>query len=90
MTTEIIVPDSIENRFDDNRKLEIVRVALRVGAVALHCVGLPLAELKESSTKSFSSDKVNGLVSRFYSDVDFGSEWREYKKIAKDLTYEEN
>ena len=90
MTTEIIVSDSIKNSSDDNRKLEIVRVALRVGAVALHCVGLPLAELKESPTKSFSSDKVNGLVSRFYSDVDFGSEWREYKKIAKDLTHEEN
>ena len=90
MTTEIIVSDSIKNSSDDNRKLEIVRVALRVGVVALHCVGFPLAELKESPTKSFSSDKVNGLVSRFYSDVDFGSEWREHKKIAKDLTYEEN
>lgn len=84
--TELVVPDSIE----DNQKIEVVRIALRVGAVALHCVGLPLAELKESPTKSFSSDKVNGLVSRFYSDVDFGSEWREYKKIAKDLTHEEN
>ena len=88
--TELVVPDSIENNPDDDQKLEIVRLALRVGAVALHCVGLSLEELKESPTESFSPDKVDEFVSRFHGNVDFGSKWREYKKIAKDLTYEEN
>lgn len=88
--TELVVPDSIENNPDDDRKLEIVRLALRVGAVALHCAGLSLEELKESPTESFSTDKVDELVSRFHGNVDFGSKWREYKKIAKDLTYDEN
>ena len=88
--TELVVPDSIENNPDDDRKLEIVRLALRVGAVALHCAGLSLEELKESPTESFSPDKVDELVSRFHGNVDFGSKWREYKKIAKDLTYDEN
>lgn len=88
--TELVVPDSIENNPDDGQKLEIVRLALRVGAVALHCAGLSLEELKESPTESFSPDKVDELVSRFHGNVDFGSKWREYKKIAKDLTYEEN
>ena len=88
--TELVVPDSIENNPDDDQKLEIVRLALRVGAVALHCVGLSLEELKESPTESFSPDKVDELVSRFHGNVDFGSKWREYKKIAKDLTYDEN
>lgn len=88
--TELVVPDSIENNPDDDQKLEIVRLALCVGAVALHCAGLSLEELKESPTESFSPDKVNELVSRFHGNVDFGSKWREYKKIAKDLTYEEN
>lgn len=87
--TELVVPDSIENNPDDDQKLEIVRLALRVGAVALHCAGLSLEELKESPTESFSPDKVDELVSRFHGSVDFGSKWREYKKIAKDLTYEE-
>lgn len=87
--TELVVPDSIENNSDDDQKLEIVRLALRVGAVALHCAGLSLEELKESPTESFSPDKVDELVSRFHGNVDFGSKWREYKKIAKDLTYEE-
>lgn len=87
--TELVVPDSIENNPDDNQKLEIVRLALRVGAVALHCAGLSLEELKESPTESFSPDKVDELVSRFHGNVDFGSKWREYKKMAKDLTYEE-
>lgn len=87
--TELVVPDSIENNPDDDQKLEIVRLALCVGAVALHCAGLSLEELKESPTESFSPDKVNELVSRFHGNVDFGSKWREYKKIAKDLTYEE-
>lgn len=88
--TELVVPDSIENNPDDNQKLEIVRLALRVGAVALHCAGLSLEELKESPTESFSPDKVDELVSRFHGNVDFGSKWRGYKKIAKDLTYDEN
>lgn len=88
--TELVVPDSIENNPDDNQKLEIVRLALRVGAVALYCAGLSLEELKESPTESFSPDKVDELVSRFHGNVDFGSKWREYKKIAKDLTYDEN
>ena len=87
--TKLVVPDSIENNPDDNQKLEIVRLALRVGAVALHCAGLSLEELKESPTESFSTDKVDELVSRFHGNVDFGSKWREYKKMAKDLTYEE-
>lgn len=88
--TELVVPDSIENNPDDDQKLEIVRLALRVGAVALHCAGLSLEELKESPTESFSPDKVDEFVSRFHGNVDFGSKWREYKKIAKDLTYDEN
>ena len=88
--TELVVPDSIENNPDDDQKLEIVRLALRVGAVALYCAGLSLEELKESPTESFSTDKVDELVSRFHGNVDFGSKWREYKKIAKDLTYEKN
>mgnify|MGYP000862750185 FL=1 len=88
--TELVVPDSIENNSDDDQKLEIVRLALRVGAVALHCAGLSLEELKESPTESFSPGKVDELVSRFHGNVDFGSKWREYKKIAKDLTYDEN
>ena len=88
--TELVVPYSIENNPDDDQKLEIVRLALRVGAVALHCAGLSLEELKESPTESFSPDKVDELVSRFHGNVDFGSKWREYKKIAKDLTYDEN
>ena len=88
--TELVVPDSIENNPDDDQKLEIVRLVLRVGAVALHCAGLSLEELKESPTESFSTDKVDELVSRFHGNVDFGSKWREYKKIAKDLTYDEN
>lgn len=44
--TKLVVPDSIENNPDYNQKLEIVRLALRVGAVALHCTGLPLDELR--------------------------------------------
>ena len=86
--TELVVPDSIENNPDDDQKLEIVRLALRVGAVALHCAGLSLEELKESPTESFSPDKVDELVSRFHGNVDFGSKWREYKKIAKDCVVE--
>ena len=84
--TELVVPDSIE----DNQKIEVVRIALRVGAVALHCAGLSLDELRKSHVEHFSSDKVDEFVSRFHGNVDFGSKWREYKKIAKDLTYEEN
>ena len=84
--TELYVPDS----FEDNQKIEVVRIALRVGAVALHCTGLSLDELRKSPVEHFSSDKVDEFVSRFHGNVDFGSEWREYKKVAKDLMYEEN
>lgn len=83
--TKLVVPDSIENNPDYNQKLEIVRLALRVGAVALHCTGLPLDELRKSPVKHFSSDKVDKFVSRFHGNVDFGSEWRKYKEIVKDL-----
>ncbi len=86
--TKLVVPDSIENNPDYNQKLEIVRLALRVGAVALHCTGLSLDELRKSPVKHFSSDKVDKFVSRFHGNVDFGSEWREYKKIAKDCVAE--
>ena len=86
--TELVVPDSIENNPDDNQKLEIVRLALRVGAVALHCAGLSLDELRKSHVEHFSSDKVDEFVSRFHGNVDFGSEWREYKKIVKDCVAE--
>lgn len=80
--TKLVVPDSIENNPDYNQKLEIVRLALRVGAVALHCTGLPLDELRKSPVKHFSSDKVDKFVSRFYGNVDLGSKWREYKKMT--------
>ena len=79
--TKLIVPDS----FEDSQKIEVVRIALRVGAVALHCSGLPLEELKKSPVKHFSSDEVDKLVRIFHSNVYFGKEWGEYKKIAKDL-----
>lgn len=82
--TELVVPDSIE----DNQKIEVVRIALRVGAVALHCAGLSLDELRKSHVEHFSSDKVDEFVSRFHGNVDFGSEWREHKKMAKDCVTE--
>ena len=88
MPTKLIVPDSIKNNPDDDQKLEIVRLALRVGAVALHCAGLSLDELRKSHVEHFSSDKVDEFVSRFHGNVDFGSEWREYKKIVKDCVAE--
>ena len=76
--TELVVPDS----FEDSQKIEVVRIALRVGAVALRCSELPLKELKESPTKYFSPSEVDELVRIFHSNVDFGSEWREHKKMA--------
>ena len=82
--TKLIVPDS----FEDSQKIEVVRIALRVGAVALRCSELPLKELKESPTKYFSPSEVDELVRIFHSNVDFGSEWRGYKKIAKDCVAE--
>ena len=88
MPTKLIVPDSIKNNPDDDQKLEIVRLALRVGAVALHCAGLSLDELRKSHVEHFSSDKVDEFVCRFHGNVDFGSEWREYKKIVKDCVAE--
>ena len=86
ISTKLYVPDS----FEDNQKIEVVRIALRVGAVALCCSELPLKELKESPTKYFSPSEVDELVRIFRSNVDFGSEWREYREITKDLTHEEN
>lgn len=83
--TKLVVPDSIENNPDDNQKLEIVRLALRVGAVALHCTGLPLDELRKSPVKHFSSDEVDKFVSRFYGNVNLDGKWRGCKEIAKDL-----
>lgn len=82
--TELVAPDS----FEDSQKIEVVRIALRVGAVALHCAGLSLDELRKSHVEHFSSDKVDEFVSRFYGNVDFGSKWREHKKIAKDCVAE--
>ena len=82
--TELVVPDS----FEDSQKIEVVRIALRVGVVALHCAGLSLDELRKSHVEHFSSDKVDEFVSRFYGNVDFGSKWREHKKIAKDCVAE--
>lgn len=76
--TELVVPDS----FEDSQKIEVIRIALRVGAVALRCSELPLKELKESPTKYFSPSEVDELVRIFHSNVDFGSEWREHKKMA--------
>ena len=55
---------------------------------ALHCAGLSLDELRKSHVEHFSSDKVDEFVSRFHGNVDFGSEWREYKKIVKDCVAE--
>ena len=79
--TKLFVPDSLEN----DQKLEVVRVALRVGAVALHCSGLSLEELRESPAKHFPSGEVDKLVSCFHGNVDFGNEWQEYKKMAREL-----
>ena len=79
--TKLFVPDSLEN----DQKLEVVRVALRVGAVALHCSGLSLEELRKSPTKHFPSGEVDKLVSCFHGNVDFGNEWQEYKKMAREL-----
>ena len=86
ISTELYIPDS----FEDNQKIEVISIALRVGAVALRCSELPLKELKESPTKYFSPSEVDELVRIFHSNVDFGGEWREYKEMAKDLTHEEN
>lgn len=79
--TKLFVPDSLEN----DQKLEVVRVALRVGAVALHCSGLSLEELRKSPTEHFPSGEVDKLVSCFRGNVDFGNEWQEYKKMAREL-----
>ena len=79
--TKLFVPDSLEN----NQSLEVVRVALRVGAVALHCSGLSLEELRKSPTEHFPSGEVDKLVSCFHGNVDFGNEWQEYKKMAREL-----
>lgn len=78
ISTELYVPDS----FEDNQNIEVIRIALRVGAVALRCSELPLKELKESPTKYFSPSEVDELVRIFHSNVDFGGEWREYEEMV--------
>ena len=65
--TELVVPDS----FEDSQKIEVVRIALRVGAVALRCSELQLKELKESPTKYFSPSEVDELVRIFHSNTEF-------------------
>lgn len=77
----LIAPDSM----GEQERIKVVRIALSVGVVALHCAGLPLEELKESPVKYFCPDEVDGLISCFHGNVDFGNEWREYKKMAIEL-----
>lgn len=76
--TKLFVPDSLEN----NQSLEVVRVALRVGAVALHCSGLSLEDLRKSPTEHFPSGEVDKLVSCFHGNVDFGREWGDIKRVV--------
>ncbi len=76
--TKLFVPDSLEN----NQSLEVVRVALRVGVVALHCSGLSLEKLRKSPTKHFPSGEVDKLVSCFHGNVDFGREWGDIKRVV--------
>ena len=76
--TKLFVPDSLEN----NQSLEVVRVALRVGAVALHCSGLSLEDLRKSPTEHFPSGEVDKLVSCFHGNVDFGREWGGIKRVV--------
>ena len=77
----LISPDSMGER----ERVSAIRIALSVGVVALHCAGLPLEELKESPAKYFCPDEVDRLTSCFYGNVDFGNEWQEYKKMAREL-----
>ncbi len=77
----LIAPDSM----GEQERIRAVRIALSVGVVALHCAGLPLEELKESPAKHFCPDEVDGLISCFHGNVDFGKEWQEYEKIAIEL-----
>ena len=63
ISTELYIPDS----FEDNQKIEVISIALRVGAVALRCSELPLKELKESPTKYFSPSEVDESVRIFHS-----------------------
>ena len=76
--TKLFVPDSLEN----NQSLEVVRLALRVGVVALHCSGLSLEKLRKSPTKHFPSGEVDKLVSCFHGNVDFGREWGDIKRVV--------
>ena len=78
MPTKLFVPDSLEN----NQSLEVVRLALRVGVVALHCSGLSLEKLRKSPTKHFPSGEVDKLVSCFHGNVDFGREWGDIKRVV--------
>lgn len=77
----IIAPDSM----GEQERVSAIRIALSVGVVALHCAGLPLEELKESPAKHFCPDEVDRLISCFHGNVDFGNEWQEYKKMAREL-----
>ena len=77
----LIAPDSM----GEQERVSAIRIALSVGVVALRCAGLPLEELKESPAKHFCPDEVDRLISCFHGNVDFGNEWQEYKKMAREL-----
>ena len=77
----LIAPDSM----GEQERVSAIRIALSVGVVALHCAGLPLEELKESPAKHFCPDEVAELVSCFHGNVDFGNDWQEHKKMAREL-----
>ena len=77
----LIAPDSM----GEQERVSATRIALSVGVVALRCAGLPLEELKESPAKHFCPDEVDRLISCFHGNVDFGNEWQEYKKMAREL-----
>ena len=69
----------------EQERVSAIRIALSVGVVALRCAGLPLEELKESPAKHFCPDEVDRLIYCFHGNVDFGNEWQEYKKMAREL-----
>lgn len=77
----LIAPDSM----GEQERVSAIRIALSVGVVALRCAGLTLEELKESPAKHFCPDEVDRLISCFHGNVDFGNEWQEYKKMAREL-----
>lgn len=77
----LIAPDSM----GEQERISAIRIALSVGVVALRCAGLPLEELKESPAKHFCPDEVDRLISCFHGNVDFGNDWQEHKKMAREL-----